>query len=812
MSAYIKTAEEFVETFALAKGELTSATTLEDLATFDGYYLLGNNIDFAGKQMPTEAFTLTGYIANEKFGLSGTFDGNGYAIYNLVAPEGGVFGVVSGTVKNVAFINCDTTNSGIVAKYSTDTGVFTNVYVKYSGAYSDSKYLFVRYPNYEVSINTCYFEGNLRLYWGSTNGAAGIASGLNNANNTAVIVTKHILGVRSTATGYHVDANIAGSTDSTAYLNDSSNDKTNIRYNTKGETYRYEDVQKLSDMYTNKDSAYTEKTEAVKTLVDKYENGYYVIGANGKIAWKNDTTYCLYQEDALITDKIIKLQTTGDTEAMIYVKNVADIELEGISFELSNNDGVVTLDGAKITVIKEGTANLLVKKNGELLVTLTVEVSKPIVSKDLTIEVEQDSAEGSENGVLSSEELALIFGSDSNVVVAVKSADEELVVELGDNNQLLFKNANGSDFVATGKSYKIIIFNDVYGVELNVMPITKIIRQASDLAIFTTIAKDKQVGTESVPSTQTNIADLNTFPGYYILAGNIDASSVNAHSADRVSTHSRIYLTSAFTEDSADGALAKTKGLTGTFDGRGYTISNLYTTRGGLFGIVSGTIKNVAFDNIRAQWRYYNSAESNGTFSDEQLLGSRAMSTAVIENVYINATNETDTEARVFRFIAHTAKLTNVYVQSTNGGAFSKAAAISSSESQTGGVYRNAYAYANFSNVIYVSNYGLGGANKNSYVHVTKDANSNFGVTGNKWELKNETIKTFADASDMTTMYQAEYPYTGYWGSEATTSAKTVIDAFENEYFNVIITKADVEGVETITNVAITWVNLPQSN
>ena len=54
-------------------------------------------------------------------------------------------------------------------------------------------------------------------------------------------------------------------------------------------------------------------------------------------------------------------------------------------------------------------------------------------------------------------------------------------------------------------------------------------------------------------------------------------------------------------------------------------------------------------------------------------------------------------------------------------------------------------------------------------------------------------------------MYQATCPYknANVWNVEATTSAKEVIDAFENDYFNVVVTK---DG-DTITNVAIEWAN-----
>lgn len=99
------------------------------------------------------------------------------------------------------------------------------------------------------------------------------------------------------------------------------------------------------------------------------------------------------------------------------------------------------------------------------------------------------------------------------------------------------------------------------------------------------------------------------WPGYYVLGSNIDAQGAENNLGGWV-----------------EGGIT---GLTGTFDGRGYTISNMKMTKqGGLFGRIglAGTVKNVAFDNVEIN--------GNNCF----VLAFFPGAGTVIENVYINAT------------------------------------------------------------------------------------------------------------------------------------------------------------------------------
>ncbi|MBQ9482403.1 MAG: hypothetical protein IJU84_09575, partial [Clostridia bacterium] len=78
---------------------------------YDGYFVLGNNIDLTGKEM-ARIMSPTGWSVtidgnSMKYGLIGTFDGRGYTLYGGTYKAGGIFGWVGegATVKNVAVVN-----------------------------------------------------------------------------------------------------------------------------------------------------------------------------------------------------------------------------------------------------------------------------------------------------------------------------------------------------------------------------------------------------------------------------------------------------------------------------------------------------------------------------------------------------------------------------------------------------------------------------------------------------------------------------------------------------------------------------------
>ena len=104
---------------------------------FDGYYVLGKDIDAAGNTHTTGINGIA--VANKVFiynnftdcGLTGTFDGNGHTISNLSIGSGGLFGVINeGTVKNLGLSDISFYSSDAAAlAWYTYGGSIENVYI-----------------------------------------------------------------------------------------------------------------------------------------------------------------------------------------------------------------------------------------------------------------------------------------------------------------------------------------------------------------------------------------------------------------------------------------------------------------------------------------------------------------------------------------------------------------------------------------------------------------------------------------------------------------------------------------------------------
>ena len=112
---------------------------------FDGYYILVKNIDMTGSVFNTQinikdAFKRLSGTLLKNYGLTGTFDGNGYAIENYlpVNDGGGLFAVINGgTVKNV--------------KIGTPEGTTTTFNCSYlSSAIRDAKFEKLKAPSSSV--------------------------------------------------------------------------------------------------------------------------------------------------------------------------------------------------------------------------------------------------------------------------------------------------------------------------------------------------------------------------------------------------------------------------------------------------------------------------------------------------------------------------------------------------------------------------------------------------------------------------------------------------------------------------------------
>lgn len=82
---------------------------LQNYTPIEGYYILGNDIDFANAQLQTDFETplskLKNYYWDQNEGFRGTFDGMNHKITNVRVGQGGIFGFVGegAVIKNVNF-------------------------------------------------------------------------------------------------------------------------------------------------------------------------------------------------------------------------------------------------------------------------------------------------------------------------------------------------------------------------------------------------------------------------------------------------------------------------------------------------------------------------------------------------------------------------------------------------------------------------------------------------------------------------------------------------------------------------------------
>ena len=221
---------------------------------------------------------------------------------------------------------------------------------------------------------------------------------------------------------------------------------------------------------------------------------------------------------------------------------------------------------------------------------------------------------------------------------------------------------------------------------------TKILTKADDLAMF----RAKGVHSSSTtPNTISRNGDV-CYDGYYVLGNNIDASSY-VHGSKN---YDGSFNTANW--NTYDNYVGKAVGLTGTFNGMGYSIDGMTqgSVREGLFGIVNGgTVKNLAITNLKA-----------GNTGDMHALAEYLIG-ATIENVYIqtNAYNKDDaTNNPGFRVqksapLAYAAynntKIKNVVIDfqltkdsnQSSAGKTSAGAALTISDATTSYTYENVY-------------------------------------------------------------------------------------------------------------------------
>ena len=129
-SKIVNTTEELLSLHTYGKNVVRGTS---GIISYEGYFILGSNIDMKGTRFRTFCGIPTGATSNAYSGFIGVFDGRGYTISNatVTASNGGLFPTFNrnSIIKNVAFVRANVTGkSGLIS--SNFGGKIENVYIE----------------------------------------------------------------------------------------------------------------------------------------------------------------------------------------------------------------------------------------------------------------------------------------------------------------------------------------------------------------------------------------------------------------------------------------------------------------------------------------------------------------------------------------------------------------------------------------------------------------------------------------------------------------------------------------------------------
>ncbi len=303
----------------------------------------------------------------------------------------------------------------------------------------------------------------------------------------------------------------------------------------------------------------------------------------------------------------------------------ATLDNEDAEYTLTSlNEDIFIVEDNKVVAVNagKGKLKLAVKDNDTIFTVFDVSVIKPVFEHDDSIKM-FDATKG-----IGEYSISAMFGNaklDGATATATSAKDQT-------QTGLTFTAGNGANLEnlqgvpVNGKEkidQQITLETDKIIYKITVTPYTNVINSVDEFhSIFTG-------GTANVRK------DNN---GYYILGQNISHS------------YKGIKHTSAGS-DYHDT-------LSGTFDGNGYTVQGIYCQNGGLFGNVTGTIKNVKFD-----------IGIDGFSSVQYMTLGKFTSTTVLENIYLGVKSQLKhAQADINIFLGNggvNVKMNNVVVDTT---------------------------------------------------------------------------------------------------------------------------------------------------
>ncbi len=426
----------------------------------------------------------------------------------------------------------------------------------------------------------------------------------------------------------------------------------------------------------------------------------------------------------------VDLSTYNGTFNDIEYNNNYTIPYKGIDSVVfyEDNNANLTLNDAKniATVSKEGTTIIIVNFSGTGRdAWFTLNATRPTLTVEDEIEL-FDATKGKyitvgdtveENDI--QEFVSDKFGAvDLSSITTITAESDEATPEKTETGIISYTTDGGLQGVpVNGNSMvkqKVNFETDTVIYQVTVCPATNVITESSQM------------------TSLFNPEVASTASGYYILAKDLDLTSVTKN--NKVENK-----------------------FSGTFDGNGKTIDKATCLLYGLFGTVSGTIKNVAFTNVKL----------DGVTNWTRTLLGMLENASSLENIYIKLSGTTTPSAEKVRpasvlsnkNISYNVKMNNVVVDSSEF----KLTIDSVDKTYT-----------------YYSPYG-------GYTRNTTDASALWKSSGTSYEVNATTLSTLQNNQKNVYFITSDYLY--QYKSTADNAASTdvrIIDAHnrKNDTFN----------------------------
>ena len=546
------------------KGSATTAVS----QLRDGYFILDADINFNNSvfMMFDNAALDNGSggtwdkwndAATPYYGWSGVLDGRGYTVYNVRTGNGGMFGHISayGTIKNLGVRCAEITSdvSGVLANRS--QGLIDNCFVELAAMPNQQQIgVIVRYLNYGGKISNSMA---VLLTADTTNHAGTHGAIIQQANNASFSVLDNVYAVRVGTNPAVVTTQLNGSASTSSY----------------GVFDSFEDMIAAVSTHTGVQGA--DRAIAASSF-DGFDAKLWTKTAN-TVAW----TKCYSSLAAEITAKAAVLSGTYYQGEGLETSLGTDKSITVTASSYTNVDETALANGIlKVKDLAEGESaavtltftsfydNSLTATSASI--TLYCKAIEELESKDIDLSLLSDSVD-----------FSYMINDSANSPSSVNS------VKVNGTTSITF-NSSGATFSLKksvlegllGEGNSLVIDTDTAIYTLPIVVASLII---SDDTEFMKIKTEYYKGNAS-----TAVSELRD--GYFILDDDIDFKNTAFMMFDSVSL-----ANPAGGNWDAWGDATPYYGWSGVLDGRGYTVYDVKTGNGGMFGHISqfGTIKNL---------------------------------------------------------------------------------------------------------------------------------------------------------------------------------------------------------------------------